>query len=452
MINLEDKNIKALLETEVIQSLLNDTNYFGQCIHHLQKDFFSDVGTSIVFETIKTFYTEFQVIPTWKDIILSHKNSSVKTKDILKETIKEIKSQSETVNSELLLQQTELFIKDAIFTKSLIMGAEAMGSNNQQKKMESFNLAEQSVRVSLNSDFGVFLEDIDKVFEEFKDKPGIKLGISSFDNMIGSGFTPKTLHSVMAASGVGKSAAMTAFAVQFLLQGLDVVFITLEMSEAEVSKRIYANLYDIDIYNLPHVEKQIIKNKFNTIKNNIGKLVIKEFSAGSLSALGLDGFLTKLKNERGINFPIVIVDYLGLMSSDRMTDLDNSYSYYGSIAEELRAIAQKRNLIMFTPLQLNRSAINNIQADQSSLSESMKILMTLDSACIISQTPQMKETGAMKINFVKNRMSGKTWNFDISFDYKKFRFIDNFQASVQNKSTAQTGLNLQDSLASLMTF
>ncbi len=447
--NLEDRNIKALLEVEVIQAMLNSPNYFGQVIHHLQKDFFSDVGSSIIFETIKNFYTEFQVIPTWKDVILSHKNSNVNTKELVKNTIKDIKSQSEAANAELLLQQTELFIKDSIFTKALILGADAMGSNNQQKKMESFNLAEKSVRVSLNSDFGVFLEDIDKVFDEFKEKPGIKLNIPSFDNMIGSGFTSKTLHSVMAASGVGKSAAISAFAVQFLLQGRDVVFITLEMSEAEVSKRIYANLYNIDIYSLPSIEKQVIKNKFNSIKDSVGNLVVKEFSAGSLTALGLDGFLTKLNNERNISHPIVMVDYLGLMASDRMTDLDNSYSYYGSIAEELRAIAQKRNLVMFTPLQLNRSAINNIQADQSSLSESMKILMTLDSAFIISQTPQMKEAGTMKINFVKNRMTGKTWSFDINFDYKKFRFIDNLQATVDSN---YSGINLQNSLDNILNF
>ncbi len=434
--NLEDKNIRSLLESEVVNSLLHNKEYFGTCIHHLEPKYFAEPGMKLLFNNIKDFYIEYGNIPTFKELIISFKDATNSQKVLVKSAIKEVKDKSD-INEDMLLEKTEYFIKDSIFSDAIILGAEALGEANHEKKMESFSLAEESVKISLNSDFGVLLNDIDKIYEEFQEKPGIKLDIKSFDKMIGSGFTPKTLHSVMAASGVGKSAAMTAFAVQFLLQKQDVVFITLEMSEAEVSKRIYANLYNIDINNLPTIDKQVIKNKYKAIKDNIGELVTKEFSAGSLTPLGLDGFLTKLKNEKGINNPIVIVDYLGLLASDKMTDVDNSYSYYGSIAEELRAVAQRRNLIMFTPLQLNRSAVNNLEADQSALSESMKILMTLDSAMIISQTPDMKDQGKMKVNFVKNRMSGKTWSFEIGFDYQKFRFIDRYFLGDANITQAE---------------
>lgn len=453
--NLEDKNIRALLESEVVNSLLHNREYFGLSIHHLEPKYFAEPGMKLLFANIKDFYVEYGSIPTLKELIISFKDSTKGQKELVRGAIKEVKEKT-NINQDMLIEKTEFFIKDSIFSDAIILGAEALSEANYEKKLESFSLAEESVKVSLNSDFGVLLDDIDKVYDEFQEKPGIKLGIPSFDKMIGSGFTPKTLHSAMAASGVGKSAAMTAFAVQFLLQKQDVVFVSLEMSEAEVSKRVYANLYDIVIADLPNVEKQVIKNKYAKIKDNIGQLVTKEFSAGSLTPLGLDGFLTKLKNEKGINNPVVIVDYLGLMASDKMTDVDNSYSYFGSIAEELRAVAQRRNLIMFTPLQLNRSAVNNLEADQSSLSESMKILMTLDSAFIISQTPEMKDQGKMKINFVKNRMSGKTWSFDIGFDYKKFRFDDRFFMGDSNFTQAETQDPLNTSpvgnLKNLMSF
>jgi replicative DNA helicase len=451
-LNLEDKNIKALLENEVCNALLTDPNYFGTCIHHLDESYFSDTGSKIIFKTIKNHYTDFGNIPSLKEVILHNKTATKEEKEALKQTIKDINQNKEQVDTELLIQQTERFIKDAVFTKALILGADAMGEHNNQKKIEAFNLAEESVKITLNTDFGVFLDDIDTVYSEFKDKPGIKLSIPSFDAMIGSGYTPKTLHAVMAASGVGKSAAMTAFAVEFLKQNLDVVFITLEMSEAEVSKRIYSNLYNIKIQNLANTEKQVIKNKYNDLKDHIGNLVIKEFPAGGLSALGLEGFLNNLKNEKGIKNPVVMVDYLGLMSSDRVKSMDNSYAYYGSIAEELRAVAQKKNLVIFSPLQTNRSSINNLEADQSTLSESMKILMTLDSAFIIAQTPEMKETGKMKINFVKNRMSGKTWSFEIGFDYEHFRFKDSFIQNGVNPTAVKNPLtnSFENNLAKMI--
>lgn len=452
------KDTNVILEEEIISNLINNKKYFNQVVHHLKPEYFEEEGTSLMFKHIKDYYHDYHKTPTLKELILTFKDSPKNVKELIKQTALEInKQKNDQLDEKQLLDLTQKHIKQAIFKEAIIKGADSLSTNNEDLMVESFAIAEEAVKVTLDEDLGVFLESIDEVYDEFQEKPGIKLGIPSFDDMIGSGFTPKTLHSAMAASGVGKSAAMTAFAVQFLLQKQDVVFITLEMSEAEVAKRIYANLYDIDIGTLPLVDKQVIKNKFNEIKDSIGELVIKEFPAGYLTPMGLDGYLDKLKNERNIHNPIVIVDYLGLMASDRMKNSDNSYSYYGSIAEELRAVAQKRDLVMFTPLQLNRSAVNNLEADQSTLSESMKILMTLDSAFIISQTPEMKEDGKMKINFVKNRMSGKTWSFEIGFNYRKFRFEDKYHmggGNVTNVDNSQSdsfsGLGGAGSLNDLM--
>lgn len=444
-----EQHTTIILEQEIISNLISNKKYFNQVVQHLEPEHFEEHGCSLMFKNIKDYYLNFHKTPTLKELVLSFKDATKQEKEIIKSSAKEVHAIKEKLNENQLLELTQKHIKQAIFKEAIIKGADSLSSNNEELMMESFAIAEEAVKITLDEDLGVFLNDIDLVYDEFQEKPGVQLGIPSFDKMIGAGFTPKTLHAVMAASGVGKSAAMTAFAVQFLLRKQDVVFITLEMSEAEVSKRIYANLYDTDISTLPVMDKQAIKNKYNQVKDTIGELAIKEFSMGSLTPMGLDGYLAKLENERGIKKPIVIVDYLGLMASDRMKNADNSYAYFGSIAEELRAVSQKRDLIMFTPLQLNRSAVNNLEADQSALSESMKILMTVDSAFIISQTPEMKEQGKMKINYVKNRMSGKTWSFEIGFDYRKFRFDDRFYMGGSNVTTQDSTISSTGGLGGL---
>ena len=442
-----EQDIKHILETEVITNLLKDKKYFTTVIHQLEPDTFTDPGCRTTFEHIKEYYLEYTSVPNLKELLLTFKDATKEIKQQVKPIIVQAQAGS-NINSDLLVDLTEKFIKMSKFAKAIIKGADALGSHDEELMTESYALAEEAIKVSLSEDLGVGLDEIEKVFLEFKDKPGIKLDIPSFDQMIGSGFTPKTLHAVMAASGVGKSAAMVAFAVQWLLQGRDVVIASLEMSEAEMYKRIYANLYDIDISSLGTIDQQVIKVKFEAIKGKIGRLVVKEFPTGGLTPLGLDSFLDKLKTEKDMEKPIVMVDYLGIMASDRMKSLDNSYAYFGSIAEELRAIAQKRDIVMFTALQLNRGAINNLEADQSALAESMKILMILDSAFIIAQTPQMKEEGKMKINYVKNRMSGKTWSFDIGFSYSKFRFVDTFSVNGENVTAGENDFASQ--LAGLM--
>ena len=301
-----------------------------------------------------------------------------------------------------------------------------MGEHNQDKKMESFSLAEESVKVSLDSDFGIFIDEIDKRFEDYGVKKGLKTNIQSFDDIIGDGYTTKTLHLIAAASGVGKSAMLCSLGVQFLLQKRDVVIISLEMAESEFFKRIDANLFSVKIKELPHIEKQVLKNEYENLKDDIGQLVVKEFPAGGLTPLGLQSYLEKLKNEKGILSPVVMVDYLSLMSSDKLKLSDNSYGFFKSVAEELRAVAQKMNIIIFTPMQLNRSATHNLEADQSAISDSLGVFMTCDSAFIISQTPEYKEQGKMRISFVKNRMSGQTRWFEIGYNYEYFRIEDNF--------------------------
>ncbi len=439
-------NPSHILEQEIVANLLVDKHYFNSSIHHLQDTHFVDPGMRLLFLNTKNHYLNFGGVPSTRELILSFKDSSKQDKELIKTSIKDVQNSGD-VNSKMLLELTEKFIKSAIFAKSIIMGADSLGSHNEDKMAESFALAEEAVSVNLLDDLGINLEDIDKVYDNFTDKVGIKLGIPSFDNMIGGGFTPKTLHTVMAASGVGKSAILSSFAVQFLLQKRDVVYVTLEMSESEMSKRIYANLYDIPITELKNIDKMVYKSKYQAIKNDIGNLNVKEFPTGSLSPLALDGYLTQLETEGKIKNPIVIVDYLGIMDSDKTKNRDNSYSFFGSIAEELRSVAQKRNLIIFTALQLNRSAVNNLEADQAALAESMRIYNIADSAFIIAQTAEMKEKSEMRINFVKNRLSGKTWSFNIKYDYHKFRIVDDFNIGGANV----TNQDLKDPISGSVT-
>jgi len=443
-----------ILEKEIILQLLNNKKYFSTVIHFLEPKYFETQESKEVFKKIKELYGSYHKIPTLKELALGFSESPKPVRQIVIPFIKELNKETPTVDEKMLLDKTEKFVKLAIFKDAIIEGADAIGSNNIELIHSSYTKAEEAVTINLTSNLGVALHEIDKIYDEFQDKPGVLTNIKSWDDMFGAGVTPKTLSAIAAASGIGKSATMVDFAVRYLLQGKDVVIISLEMSEAEFYKRIYANLFDIDIELIKNLDKQVLINKLNDVKDKLGNLVIKEFPTGGLTPLGVEGYLEQLKTERGMNHPIVFVDYLGIMSSDKIKNSDNSYAYFGSIAEELRAVAQKREIVMWTALQLNRSAINNLEADQSSLSESMKIMMTLDFLAILSQTKEMKnkETGKgdIRVFIAKNRFSGKTYTFDIEFDYKKFKFIDKFNIAGENVTNHE--LNSVKNLGELINF
>ena len=452
---IETKEISQLLEEEIIAGLLSDRTFFTAVIHYLEPKYFEDQGNQLLLKGIKDVYLNYTKIPTIKELLLTFKDASKDEKKLVGAAVKTVNQVklSHQLNEEMLIELTEKFIKAAIFAESVIMGAEALGTHNHDKMNESFKIAQEAVKVTLTSDLGIRLDEIDKRFDEYLPQNGLKLNIPSFDDVIGDGYTPSTLHLIISPSGVGKSALLSTFAVQFLKQGRDVVLLSLEMSEAQFYKRIDANLFDVDIYDLGTIDKQVLKNKYHQIKDGLGRLVVKEFPAGSLSPLGVDSFLDKLKTEEGIDNPIVMVDYLTLMKSDLLKASDNSYGYFKGVAEELRAVAQKRKIVIFTPMQSNRSSVNNLEADQSTLSDSMAVYMTADSAFLLLQTPEMKEKGEMKVNFVKNRMSRKTYSFNIGYDYRRFRIDDRFYMNGSNVSTQTnpvTGLNAGNDLSGLM--
>ena len=424
----ETKTPKILLQEEVISNLIHNKEYFEGTFPFLKSDFF-DYDYQIIFDHIKLFYKEYRNSPTLKELILTFKDSSKSEKDIIKSKVQEFKKVSD-LNADFLIDLTESFIKRKIYEKAIITGAEGLGSNSEDKITESFKLAEESVKVTLKSDLGISFDEVDKL--DFEIKKGLLTQIPSFDKILGSGYLPGTLNSAMAPSGVGKTASLIAFACNFASQGRDVVFISMEQSESELYKRMYSNLLGLMVNEISDTPKENIKILIEKIMPDLGKIVVKQYPAKRMTPIGISGFLDKLKNEKNISNPILFVDYLGLLKSDLMRNMDNSYSYIGSLSEELRAVAIERNIIIFSPMQLNRSAYGNLEAGAESMSESMKVMHTIDSAFLILQTQEMKEANKMKIVFTKNRYSGITKSFDIGFDYNHFMFDDKFFIGSEN--------------------
>jgi len=425
---MEELKLREIFESEILHKIMTDKNYFGSVVPYLKPKYFTEVGNSLIFKNIHEYYVSAGKQPNIKDLVLLIKDEGKTEKVIAAEALKKVMSgESVRAAEQLLVDKTEDFIKKAIHTESLILGAEAMGENNAEKLAESFRIAEEAQKVSLDEDFGLDLTNIDRAIDFYQDDTmGLRPGIVSFDKMIGKGFREKTLHMFLAAPGIGKSMGLSAFATEFLKQGKDVIVFSLEMQEEEWMKRIYSNLLDIPIADLEFESPGVIKAKFDNIKGHIGRLIIKEFPSYTLNSLHILNYLEKIETKLGISDPVVFVDYLGLMNSSRLQAGTNSYEYIKSITAELRAVAQRRNITIFSASQLNRTAVGNLEAGQESVSDSAGISMFADSMWFFLQTKEMKEHGEILVSIEKNRMTGATYSFKIGVDYTKMRFEDRF--------------------------
>jgi replicative DNA helicase len=253
-------------------------------------------------------------------------------------------------------------------------------------------MVEDALKVSFDSSIGLdYNESEDERLAYYKSRETFtSIGIPSLDKALGGGVRPSSLFMVAAPSHGGKSAFKVFLSCNLLLNKENVLFITLEMPELEIAKRIDANLMGVTINELSELPNDVLHEKWKAAQENIGKLVIKEYGAGTFNALHLKSLLDELKSKKDFVPDAICIDYLGLMVSHRASHQSNSYDMLGKVAEDLHAIAKEtydskgnKGIKMITSSQLNRGAYGNMDAGMESVSESMKIMMTADVALML---------------------------------------------------------------------
>lgn len=417
------------MENLIIQYLLKDKSYFRQVYPYLKKEHFEKIEQQEIFNSISKYYNKYKEIPSIREIateLKTLKESDLRTNII--SVFKKIISSKDEVKEEYLKDKTEEHIRNKEFMDFLISSAESIQRGDIDLS-KALNDVQEINKISLQENIGVDYEDIDPRLDYYKTRlKGFKTGLPLLDKVLGGGFRRKTLNIISAKSGGGKSLFGSSIASSMLLNGYNILIVTLEMSDYEYLKRIDANVLDININDFYALDNTVIKQKFEAIKENIGVLKSIEYPAGRFSALQLENLLDSLRNTEDFIPDVIVIDYLSLMKSDRYSSITNSNQYYTSIAEDVRSIAQTRSIPILTFSQITRGSGNDGASsfDQSQISLAKGIYEAADTFSFIMNNAEMKEEGEIAIIVDKNRNTGMTGNvlmFDI--DYNKMRIIDN---------------------------
>lgn len=220
--------------------------------------------------------------------------------------------------------------------------------------------------------------------------------------------------------------------------GKVVVVITLEMASRKVMKRLGSMRLKIDIDQYDELSKDstFIKNKINQVKNsnngmfntdNPGKLFVKKFNTGDCTVTDIDNYLHKLQEAKNIKVDMVLVDYINIMSvEDSGNDIRNNLYMKGKhLAEGLRFIADKYNLVMITATQLDRAVWGASDVKLNDIPESKAVAETADTVWAIIRTPSMKKENKYKLKILKLR-DGEHKEEQIRFDFNtKYLLIEN---------------------------
>lgn len=447
-------------ESILLKSIIEKHDYFSKCFHLLKEKYFSVTANKKIFDMISEYYSEYHAVPSLVDIITMTKD--VANKDFRKEiaeALQKINDSKIIDNPEFFNSEVVKFVKNAIFLEGTLLAAEGIQKKSDNLMAKAMSILDEREHVMIDESLGLDFDDIESMISYFSERNiGILTEHTEFNKRLGTGFLPGTLSVICAAQGVGKSLLMCDLISGFIKNGKNVLLVSLEMSEKEMMKRIYANVFDIDVNHFSDlsktsgelenfsdpVTKTQILSKYDSFKvGDRGKLFIKEYPTGSFSASMLESLVKKYQQQKNVKFDVILVDYLGIAKSDRVSPSAGLYSYVKAIGEEFRAAALNLGVALISASQLNRSSVNQVEnVDNSKISDSMGTAMIADFILFMLQSEEMKENSNMILKVTKNRFNGRTDQWIMDIDYPKMRFSDHVGL---NGSTFDSGKQAEDS-------
>jgi len=292
--------------------------------------------------------------------------------------------------------------------------------NDFEEVVESANKIKTIIDLMSKTDFVKDEDDYGSDFDNSEahlqdnSKFKVKTGFESLDHILGGGWDVQTLNILMGMSNSGKSLWMQNLAIRSADLGYNVLYVTLEMSEKKVMKRLGAMRLKIPVNDYDNLSKDtnlINKKIANLSKTNgsglfekkIGKIITKFWAAGTVQVGDLDNFIQKLKDKRGIKIDLLVVDYIALIALPKASGGDNLYTKGKYVAEALRALGAKWNLPVITAVQLAKDAWNSSDLTLESVPESKAIVETCDTFFGIIRTEDMRKQNLYRMKFLKQR-------------------------------------------------
>ena len=339
----------------------------------------------------------------------------------------------EEIDDKWLLDTTEKWCQDRAIYNAIMESISIIdGKHETMTKGALPDLLSKALGVAFDTNVGHdYVDNYEERYEFYhKEESRIPFDLEYFNKITKGGIPNKTLNIALAGTGVGKSLFMCHVGAGALVEGKNVLYITMEMAEERIAERIDANLLNIPIDQLPNMSKDMFRTKVEDIaRKTTGKLIVKEYPTGSAHAGHFRALLNELKLKRQFEPDIIFIDYLNICSSSRMKGMGgsiNSYNYIKAIAEELRGLAVEFDVPIFSATQTTRSGYTNSDVGLEDTSESFGLPATADLMFALISTEELENSGQMMVKQLKNRYNDPTQNkrFVIGVDRAKMRLYD----------------------------
>tara|TARA_B100000902_G_scaffold149997_1_gene146550 strand:+ start:99 stop:1484 length:1386 start_codon:yes stop_codon:yes gene_type:complete len=421
------------LERTVLSNLIHNEDYARKVIPFLKLEYFDIRAEEIICQEIIDFIAKYNKLITQEVLSLEIQNREDLTETEFKEITEIIPTlNGADINHDWLVDATEKWCRDRAIYLALMESIKIADGQDDQKGRDAIpNILSEALGVSFDNHVGHdYLEDVEQRYESYHRKEDrIPFDLDFFNRITKGGIPTKTLNVALAGTGVGKSLFMCHMAAATLLQGKNVLYITLEMAEERIAERIDANLLDVNIKDIVDLPRVMFENKVaNIAKKTQGTLIIKEYPTAAAHTGHFKALLNELALKKSFSPDIIFIDYLNICASSRYraNASSSSYSYIKAIAEDLRGLAVEFNLPIVSATQTTRAGYSNSDVDITDTSESFGLPATADLMFALISTDELEEINQIMVKQLKNRYNDPTINkrFVVGIDRAKMRLYD----------------------------
>jgi|TARA_B100000212_G_scaffold78056_3_gene55468 archaellum biogenesis ATPase FlaH len=409
-----------------LEMMLSDAQSFVRCQTIFDHTLF-DRKLQDAAEFINKYVTEHNTLPTEEMV-----NATCKTELKIPEGLRE-------EHYDWLLSEFETFTRHKGLERAILESANLLEEGNYGPVEDKIKSA---VQVGLQKDLGIdYFRDPKGRLMGLKDNNGqVSTGWASLDRKLFGGFNRGELNIFAGGSGAGKSLFLANLGVNWALAGMNVVYLTFELSEALVAMRVDSMTTDIPTKEI-FKDLDTVEMKVKLVGKKSGAFQIKYMPSGK-NANDIRSFVKEYEIKTGKRIDVLLIDYLDLMMPmSRKVSPSDLFVKDKFVSEELRNLAMESNTVFVTASQLNRASVEEIEFDHSHIAGGLSKIQTADNVIGIFTSRAMKERGRYQIQLMKTRSSsGVGSKIDLEFDIDSLRIRDladdeEYQEFSKRKST-----------------
>lgn len=440
------------IEKTILSAYLITDSFSRTVTAHIDPSFFESEVGKVVGEISIKFTKEQKSSPsktTLLTLLENKKGLSEKVytdsvsfvEEVFKEdTIKDIKN----TDADWLLKETETWCKQRSVFNAIIRSVDIIEGKDKERldKAAIPELMQKALAISFDSSIGHnYIGEYQERYS-FMHSPVSKIpfNIPILNHITGGGIERKSLSLLLCPAHSGKSLCLSSFAADWIRMGYNVLGLTLEMAEMKIGERIDANMLDVEISKLKQIPKDTYYRKFEEFKNSgYGQLIIKEYPTNSAGASHFRFLLQELEVKQGFVPDIIVLDYLGICASSRYKNSDNMYQVQKAVGEEIRALAQEKDIAIVSAVQTNKNGFGGADFDITDISESSAHSFTADFILGIISTDELIAMNQARFKQLKNRWGSihENGSFILNMDRKKMRVYSDVSANLTKPVKSQ---------------